>query len=442
MGWVPFYFYFKTMSKNQLILKTIFCKELASWLQHEEWHFTTILARCIEVTKPLPENISIVISELLLHYPTKTSKQNIINYLNQRSEVNYWFHHCAIAPKVVLFNLISDVTIKTNSNLPYLVNNKDIASWLNVSISQLEWLCDFKRYNPRSPNHLRHYHYSLQKKRNGAYRLIESPKSNLKSIQRKITDDILSHCKMSNSAHGFIKGRNCQTHATLHVNKHYLFIFDIANCFLSIQWKQVYAVFRQLGYNQEVSRYLCALCTHRSHLNEQLSQSLTVTAKLAVNERHLPQGSPSSPALSNAVLFHLDNRLCGLANRLNLSYSRYADDLAFSGNHHRNWHFFESLVGSICLEEGFDLNYRKSRLLKPHQKQQITGIVVNEKININRRKYDQIKAILINCQRHGLQSQNHENHPNFKEYLFGHIQYVKSLNKSKGKKLEAIYYGI
>ena len=99
---------------------------------------------------------------------------------------------------------------------------------------------------------------------------------------------------------------------------------------------------------------------------------------------------------------HLDKRLQGLAKSLKLRYSRYADDLAFSGNTHRDWRFLEPLIGSICLQEGFELNYRKSRIIRSHQRQKITGVIVNQRANIDRRYFDRLKAILNNCVRYGV----------------------------------------
>ncbi|MCP4236821.1 MAG: RNA-directed DNA polymerase, partial [Aestuariibacter sp.] len=266
-------------------------------------------------------------------------------------------------------------------------------------------------------------------------RLIESPKTRLKMIQRQINDNILAHAPIHKSAHGFRKGRSCISHAAQHVKKQYVFVFDLAHCFPSIQWPQVYQVFRGFGYQPSVAKYLTAICTHQSYPRHELLTQLDDEQHSLLKHRHLPQGAPGSPALSNAVLFGLDRRIRGLAGSLNLVYSRYADDMVLSGNTHRSWLFLEALVGAICLEQGFTLNYRKSRILRPQQKQKITGIVVNEKPNIDRRYYDRLKAILTNCVRHGLHSQNHGNHPDFRAYLLGSIQHVKSLNEAKGNKL-------
>ena len=152
--------------------------------------------------------------------------------------------------------------------------------------------------------------------------------------------------------------------------------------------------------------------------------------------------APTSPALTNIVLFRLDQRLTGLASRLDLDYSRYADEIAMSGNVHRDYRFLQPLIGKICLDEGVTLNYRKTRIKRSHQKQRLTGIVVNNKPNIDRKQFDTLKATLTNCVWHGLQSQNRNNHPRFNEHLLGKIQYVKSLNKQRGLTLEKIYSNI
>lgn len=217
--------------------------------------------------------------------------------------------------------------------------------------------------------------------------------------------------------------------------------FDITECFQSIGWPKVKSVFKRLGYESKVSDYLTALCTHSVLEHTQLNH-LDDTQKTRLKQRHLPQGAPSSPALANAVLHRLDLRLSGLAKSLNLEYSRYADDIALSGNAHRDWRFLETLIGSICLEEKVSLNYRKTRINRAHQKQRLTGIVVNEKLNIDRKQFDVLKATLTNCTRHGLENQNRNNHPNFRAHLLGRIQYVKSLNEKRGITLEQIFHKI
>ncbi len=427
-GWVTL--------KNQRIY---FCQQLADWLHSETWHFTTLLATCIESVANLAKDSDALISELLVEFPDKPCRDAIFKFLTSNTRVRSWFQFSPTKPEVVSFNLSPSQANELKPHLPVINTAGDLAKWLKLTTCQLEWLADLKRHDQKDRRHLQHYHYSVIDKRHGSKRLIESPKTRLKMIQRKINDNILAHASMHESAHGFRKSRSCISHAARHVKKEYVFVFDLAHCFPSVQWRQIYQVFRGFGYAVSVSKYLTALCTHQSYPRRELISKLDNEQQSLLKYRHLPQGAPSSPALSNAVLFRLDKRLAGLAKSLNLVYSRYADDMVLSGSTHRNWQFLEPLVGSICLEQGFTLNYRKSRTLRPQQRQKITGVVVNEKLNIDRRDYDRLKAILTNCARHGLQSQNHANHPDFRAYLLGSIQHVKSLNESKGNKLESIY---
>ena len=420
--------------------KAFFCRNLANWFYEETWHFTTLLSVFIEVVENLPFDADQLVHELLLEFPDKTSIENIASFLKTNQRVQRWFFHTTHIPALTRINLQQAPACElVNTRLPVLDSVGDLMEWLELTIGQLDWLADMKRYDSGQADHFNHYHYHVVEKRDGQLRLIESPKGLLKSIQRRIADDILLYAPVHAAAHGFCKGRNCQTHALNHVGKNYLFQFDLRHCFHSIHWQNVFQVFRQLGYSPAIARYLCALVTHRAYSNHKLLDRFDRDQRICLRQRHLPQGAPSSPALSNAVLFRLDKRLNGLAHSLRLTYSRYADDLALSGNVHRDWRFLEPLLGAICTEEGFSLNYRKTRLARPRQRQKVTGVVVNEKTNIDRRYYDNLKAILTNCVRGNLDSQNRHNHPDFRAHLRGRIQHVKSLNTRKGNKLEQIF---
>lgn len=420
--------------------KKIFCNQLAEWFSAQSWHFTTLLSVLIEVVDNLPGDADQLVNEILQELTGQASTGDISSFLENSRRVRHWFSPASAKPTVNLYSLQSPpANIPVNNKLPKLDTVGDLSAWLGTTCGQLDWLADLKRHDSRSPAYFSHYHYSIVVKRDGRKRLIESPKSLLKVIQKQIMNDILQSADSHEAAHGFVKGRNCNSHASLHVGKNYLFLFDLAHCFHSIQWLNVFRVFANLGYSPRVNRYLTALVTHRAYSNHPLLRELDSDQHNRLRQRHLPQGAPGSPALSNAVLMQLDKRLFGLAQSLKLGYSRYADDLAFSGNNHRDWAFLEPLVGSICNEQGFALNYRKSRILRPSQRQILTGIVVNEKPNIDRRYYDRLRAVLTNCARHGLNSQNRSNHADFRAHLLGCIQHVKSLNEIKGKKLQSIF---
>lgn len=367
----------------------------------------------------------------------------IRNFLECSFRLRNWFFQPDHKPVIIQFNFDAPESVKlANEQLPRLDTAGELANWLGVTIAELNWLSDLMRYDLKTPEHLKHYHYHLLEKRNGYARIIEQPKNLLKKAQHAIHSGILSSAKIHPAAHGFRVGKNCSSHASVHVGKQYLFTLYIADCFHSIEWRFVKSVFTNLGYSSSVAKYLTAICTHRSRLPSQMIRLLDADQKFKMGQRHLPQGAPSSPALANTVLFRLDNRLAGLAKSLKLDYSRYADDLAFSGNSHRDWQFLEPLIGLICIDEGLSLNVRKSRIKRPHQKQKLVGVVVNEKLNIDRSYYDELKAILTNCVRHGLESQNREQHEHFRAHLLGRIQYVRSLNRNRGGRLQNIYLKI
>jgi retron-type reverse transcriptase len=148
---------------------------------------------------------------------------------------------------------------------------------------------------------------------------------------------------------------------------------------------------------------------------------------------HLPQGAPTSPALANLAAFRLDRRLAGLAHVAGLRYSRYADDLTFSGGRlRRRWTDLETLVAAIARDEGFTLNLRKSTLRTAAARQQVCGIVVNKRPNVTRVEYDRLKAIIHNAVRHGPASQGAAAE---RAHLEGRVAWVASLNPARGEKL-------
>jgi RNA-directed DNA polymerase len=152
---------------------------------------------------------------------------------------------------------------------------------------------------------------------------------------------------------------------------------------------------------------------------------------------HLPQGAPTSPALANLAAFGLDRRLTGLAASTALRYSRYADDLTFSGpwQPRRRRRQFEEPVAVIARAERFAVNERKTALHSAAGRQSVCGIVVNVRPNVLRAEYDELKAILHNAARHGPAGQNRAGIADFEAHLRGRISWVASLNPARGEKL-------
>jgi len=423
--------------------RAFFCKQLAAWFFQVDWHYSTLLGITINCVDKPPTDCNALINEVLLQFPEKPPERVISAYLLTSTHVSTWFNGRTPSPKIKQFNLDSPTCVVPANKLhPPIDTLKDLAEWLALTPSQLNWFANIWRIDGSTPRRLQHYQYQMLEKRDGGVRLIEKPKATLKQLQRKIYHEILSNLETHPMAHGFAKGRSCHSHAAVHIGKRYLLLFDITECFQSIDWPMVKSVFKRLGYPDAVAVHLTALCTHRVNLKPAQLAHFNDAQKNRLRQRHLPQGAPSSPALANAALRGLDSRLAGLARHLGLDYSRYADDIAMSSNHHRDWRFVETLIGAICLDEGVTLNNKKTRIKKYHQKQRVVGIVVNSKANVDRQYFDTLKATLTNCKRYGLESQNHNQHPHFRAHLLGRIQYVKSLNEHRGLKLERIYQDI
>jgi hypothetical protein len=144
------------------------------------------------------------------------------------------------------------------------------------------------------------------------------------------------------------------------------------------------------------------------------------------------------------VAFKLDCRLSGLAKAAGARYTRYADDLLFSGDatFAAGAERFLTKVGAILMEEGFEPNPRKYRIQRQGVSQRAAGIVLNARLNPPREDYDQLKAILHNCRRFGPESQNRENHVNFKAHLQGRVTHLRWLNPAKGDRLQAAFDAI
>lgn len=330
-----------------------------------------------------------------------------------------------------------------------LPTSGDVAEWLGLPIEQIDWFTDARRQHGRTAIPiLQHYTYAFRAKRAGPPRLIEAPKPRLKTIQRRILRGILDRVPAHAAAHGFVAGRSCRSSAELHVGAAVVVCLDIADFFVTTPLGRVHALFRSLGYPDAAARVLTGLCstvTPESVFNRLSNPARhTREAYRIYREPHLPQGAPSSPALANLVAWRLDVRLTGLAKAYGARYSRYADDLAFSGDTDfaAKARSLIDAVAVIVEDEGYTLNGRKTRIMTPAQRQQVTGIVVNRHLNIARDSYDALKATLHNCRRHGLDAENRDGHADFRAHLEGRIGWVQSINPERANRLRAIFDAI
>jgi hypothetical protein len=331
--------------------------------------------------------------------------------------------------------------------LPCLPSSGALADWLGLSVGELDWFADCHHLTAQAPpGPLRHYTYQWLRNRSGQARLLEMPKQRLKAIQRRLLHAVLDRIPAHDAAHGFRPGRSVVSYAAPHAGKVIVLRFDLRQFFPSVRAAQVHALFRTAGYPFLVARLLTGLCT--TVVPEQIwRQTPTGCKPMDVLERsvyqgpHLPQGAPTSPALANLITYRLDCRLSGLARMVAADYTRYADDLAFSGDERleRSARRFQVQVARIALEEGFEIQTRKSRFMRRGVRQQLAGVVVNVHPNIARAEYDRLKAILHNCVCRGPASQNREQRPDFRAFLVGRIAYISMLNSARGGRLWALF---
>jgi RNA-directed DNA polymerase len=339
--------------------------------------------------------------------------------------------------------------------VPAITTSAELARFLELEPNQLDWFADCQTRERSAPvEPLRHYRYHWVAKPSDALRLIEAPKPRLKHLQRRLLDEILSHIPPHEAAHGFRPGRSVTTFVAPHVGRTILLKMDLRDFFVSITSARVLAIFLTAGYPEPVARLLTGLCTNTVPLavwnqsaRVELDPARSPTAWQArrlYRQPHLPQGAPTSPALANLAAHRLDARLAGLAKAANASFTRYADDLVFSGGEAfaRSIARFPIHAAAIALEEGFDVQHRKTRIMRQGVRQRAAGVVINQKINITRDDFDHLKAILYNCACHGPEGQNRAGVADFRAHLAGRVAHAARLNPERGEKLMRLFEGI
>jgi len=323
-----------------------------------------------------------------------------------------------------------------------------LADWLAITADELLWFADLKGLNYKSKQpRLGHYHYRVLAKKSGAIRLIEAPKSRLKALQRRILAEILDKIPAHPAAHGFVPARSIQSFIAPHLAQRVVLKMDLSDFFPSITGARIQTIFRMLGYPESVADVLGGICTNAvprrvwREATAEANPEQLYDACLLHTRPHLPQGAPTSPALANICAYRIDCRLTGLARSAGAEYTRYADDLAFSGgdDFEHVVERFSTHVAAVFLEEGFHVNHRKTRIMRQGVRQRLVGLVANQHANVPRTDFDRLKAMLHNCVRQGVQSQNRTAHPRFRAYLDGRIGWVESVNPAKGQRLRAIY---
>ncbi|WP_422018507.1 reverse transcriptase family protein [Roseateles sp.] len=293
----------------------------------------------------------------------------------------------------------------------------------------------------RRPLAQQHYRQALVPKRgDGAgWRLLEVPEPHLRAVQRRLLAQLLNGLPPHEVAFGYAAGRSVVQHAARHAGQARVLRFDLSDFFATVRASRVHALFKTLGYSTATARALTALCTTavpEAWLRDE--PRLSWLQRQRLRDPHLPQGAPTSPALANLCAFALDARLAGLAEAVGARYSRYADDLVFSGPATLPVRRIAAWVAAIAADEGFALNARKTRSLGAAQRQSVCGIVVNERPNLPRDEFDRLKAVLHRCVVAGPAGQNRDGHADWRGHLQGRVAWAAQLNAVKAQKLKAL----
>lgn len=327
---------------------------------------------------------------------------------------------------------------------PALATVGDVASFLGVTPEILSWFADLKgmqRFADDSP--LWNYHYRWFAKESGGARLVEAPKGTLRDLQRKLLREFLVYIPPHECAHGFRRGRSTLTCATAHVGRDVVLRIDLEDFFASVTFAQVSATFRTAGYAEPVADSLAGMCTTRVPIRVVATRPVSGDPAAAWRQKrrlatpHLPTGSPTSPALANLAAYRLDCRLFAAAQAVGATYTRYADDLIFSGDgeFRRRVRRFSVLVAGIALDEGYRVNPRKTSIVGKSARQTVVGIVVNERAALPRSRFDQLRAMVHNCIVHGPSTQNREGRPDFRAWLVGTIAAATAIDPKRGGQL-------
>ncbi len=327
--------------------------------------------------------------------------------------------------------------------VPEVADLPALAHLLELPLDQLVWMADARSLQRRTPDGpFQVYRHRWVERPGAVPRLLEAPTPLLRAVLRRVLDRILVWVPVHPAVHGFVRGRSAVTHAGTHVGAEAVTCLDLRSFFASITVTRVNGLFRSLGYPEAVAWALACLCTHQTPVFVLTAMPDGGTAggrtwlRASLRTRHLPQGAPASPALANLACFTLDRRLAGLAGAAGLTYSRYADDLTFSGPRGSAGRLVSS-VGSIARAEGFDLNPAKTRVRSAGQRQEVTGLVVNDRLGVPRDYHDQLRAVLHDAARHGPAVANRLAHPEFRSHLEGRVGWVESVNPVRGRRLRA-----
>lgn len=307
----------------------------------------------------------------------------------------------------------------------------------------------------KTPRQLR-YLFAATEKAGGPYRVTEIPKRSggarricapcpkLKHVQRLILDALLYPLPVRAEATGFVPGASIATNAAPHARAALVVNFDLKDFFPTITYLRVVGLFERAGYpagGTGPRRTAFSADDASDRVAQCLARLCCYAPTKRWNAAHLPQGAPTSPALSNLACRRLDSRLAGLARSRRGAYTRYADDITLSyppGGSAPDPARLRAVVEGICRDEGFEPHPDKFRVRYRNRRQEVTGLVVNDGVRVPKRAKRLLRAMVHNARRNGLaaeaaKTRQHDGDPaGFAAYLRGVAAFVHMVEPARG----------
>lgn len=324
----------------------------------------------------------------------------------------------------------SNTEALAGNNLPVYHKSGELANAMGVSVNLLRYLAFDRKVST-----VNHYTRFLMPKKSGGTRLISAPKPKLKAIQLWIYETLLKRVPLHNAAHGFVPGRSIVTNAREHVGSDVVVNLDLSNFFPTITYRRVKGLFRFLGYSEALATILGLICTEPAVTDVEVDLK---EYHVATSERFLPQGAPTSPAITNILCRRLDERLSSLAKSLGFRYTRYADDLSFSatGNGKEKVGRLLSKVKLIVEDEGFEVHPKKTRIQRKGRLQEVTGLVVNDELGVPRKTLKKFRALLFQLGKDGPKGKKWGPGADLLSSIEGFANFVSMVHPGKGSALQ------
>ena len=314
--------------------------------------------------------------------------------------------------------------------LPVFDNVVDLAKAAGLPIGQLRFL-SFHRKIATTSHYVR---FSVPKK-SGGKRIISAPMPKLKALQYWVLENILNKVPVHDAANGFVAQRNILSNAANHLAKDVVVNIDLKDFFPTITFERVKGLFVKLGYPEKIATILALICTEPDREEAVLDGKKYF---IATNKRALPQGAPTSPAITNIICYKMDRRFKGMADKLQFSYTRYADDLSFSAMANEQVKKVQQLlwrIKKIIAEEGFIIHPKKVKVMRKGARQEVTGIVVNKKAGINRKTLHRFRALIQQISKQGLEHKKWKG-GNIVSEMIGYANFVAQVKPAQGAKFK------